>query len=106
MLCFPGDLMVKNLPDNPGDMGDVASILGLGRSPREGNGYPLQYSCLGNPMGKGTWRATVPRVTKSQTQLSNPTTKTTICYEEKKKITLNFLLACCLHILLLNIFKS
>ena len=76
--------MVKNLPDNAGDMGDGASILGLGGSPREGNGYPLQYSCLGNPMGRGTWRATVPRVTKSQTQLSNPTRETTNCYKEKK----------------------
>ena len=44
---------------------------GLGRSPGEGNGYPLQYSCLENSMDRGAWRATVQRVAKSQTQLSN-----------------------------------
>ena len=42
-------------------------ILGLGRSPGEGNGYPLRYSCLGNSMDRGAWWATVHRVTKSQT---------------------------------------
>ena len=42
------------------------SILGLGRSPGEGNGNPLQYSCLGNPMDRGVWRVTVHRVAKSQ----------------------------------------
>ena len=39
--------------------GDVSSILGSGRFPEEGNGHPLQYSCLGNPMDRGAWRATV-----------------------------------------------
>ena len=54
--------MVKvNLPANTGDVG---SIPRLGRSPGEGNGNPLQYSCLGNPMGRGTWQATVHEVTK------------------------------------------
>ena len=48
--------MVKNPPANAGDTG---SILGLGRSPGEGNGNPLQYSCLGNPTDTGAWRATV-----------------------------------------------
>ena len=47
--------MVKNLPTNEGDPG---LIPGLGRSPREGNGNPLQYFCLGNPMDRGTWQAT------------------------------------------------
>ena len=51
--------------------GDVGSIPGLGRLPGEENGNPLQYSCLGNPMDRGAWRATVHRVTKSQTQLSD-----------------------------------
>ena len=51
--------------------GDLSSIPGLGRSPGEGNGNPLQYSCLENPKDRGAWRATVHRVTKSQTQLSN-----------------------------------
>ena len=50
---------------------EPSSIPGLGRSPGEGNCNPLQYSCLGNPMDKGAWRATVHRVTKSQTQLSD-----------------------------------
>ena len=51
--------------------GDLGSILGLGRSPREGNGYPLQYSCLENSMDRGAWQATVHGVTKSWTLLSN-----------------------------------
>ena len=49
--------MVKNLPANAGDEGDMGSIPGLGRSPREGSGNLLQYSCLGNPMDRGTWWA-------------------------------------------------
>ena len=48
-LGFPGGLVVKNLPTNAGDMG---SIPGSGRFPGEGNGNPLQYSCLGNPMDR------------------------------------------------------
>ena len=60
--------MVKNLPANAGDMGLMP---GSGSSPGEGNGNLPQYSCLGNPMDRGTWRATVHEVTKSQTQLSN-----------------------------------
>ena len=46
-------------------------IPGLGRSPGEGNGNPLQYSCLGNPMDRGAWRATIHGVTKSQTRPSD-----------------------------------
>ena len=61
--------MVKNLPANAGDIGDVGSIPGLGRSLGGGNGNSLQYSCLGNPMDREAWRATVPRVANSQTQL-------------------------------------
>ena len=53
--------MVKNLPANAGD---VSSILGLGRSPGEGNGNPLQYTCLENPMDRRTWWATVHGVAK------------------------------------------
>ena len=59
--------MVKNLPANAGDAGDVGWILGLGRSPGGGHGNPLQYSCLQNPMDKGAWQVMVHRVTKSQT---------------------------------------
>ena len=69
--CFPGGAVVKNPPANAGDPGDVGSIPGLGRSPGEGNGNPLQSSCLGSPVGRGAWQATVHRVTKSRTQLSH-----------------------------------
>ena len=53
-----------------GDIGDAGSIPGSERSLGGGNGNPLQYSCLGNPVGRGTWRATVHGVTKSRTQLT------------------------------------
>ena len=53
--------MVKNLPANAGDMGWIP---GSGRSPGEGNGYPLQSSCLGNPMDREAWWATTHGVTK------------------------------------------
>ena len=59
---------VKNLPANAGDSG---SIPWSGRFPGEGNGHPLQYSCLGNPMDRGAGWATVHGVTKSQTRLSD-----------------------------------
>ena len=58
--------MVKNLPATAGAAGDMGSIPGSGRSPREGNGNPLQYSCLRNPMDRGAWWATVHEVAKSQ----------------------------------------
>jgi len=61
VLGSPGGSVVKNPPANARDMG---SIPGLGRSPGEGNGYPLQYSCLGNPTDREAWRATVHRVAK------------------------------------------
>ena len=51
--------MVKNPPANPGDLGDVGSIPGLGRSPGGGNGNALQYSCLEISMDSGAWLATV-----------------------------------------------
>ena len=53
------------------NVGDLGSIPGLGRSPGEGNGNPLQYSGLENPMDRGAWWATVYGVTKSRTQLSD-----------------------------------
>ena len=56
--------MVKNPPANEGDAGDTGSITGIGRFPGEGNGHPLQYSCLGNPMDRGIWWATIHRVVK------------------------------------------
>ena len=54
--------MVKNLPTNAGDARDAASIPGSGRSPGEGHGNPLPYSCLDNFMDRGAWLATVHRV--------------------------------------------
>ena len=56
--------MVKNRPDNTGDIRDMGSIPGLGRSSREGNGNPLQYSCFGNPVDRGAWQNTVLGVAK------------------------------------------
>ena len=53
------------------DAGDPGSIPGLGMSPGEGNGNPLQYSCLQNSMDRGTWQATIHGVKKSGTRLSN-----------------------------------
>ena len=63
-------LAVKNPPANAGDATDAGSIPGLGRSPEVGNGTPLQYSCLENPMNRGAWRATGHGVAKRWTQLS------------------------------------
>ena len=60
----PGGSVVKNLPVSAGDIGDLGSTPGSGRSPRERNGNPLQYSCLGNPMNRRAWWATVHGVIK------------------------------------------
>ena len=62
-------LGVKNPPANAGDIRDVSSIPGLGRSPGGGHGNPLQCSCLENPMARGAWWAAVHRVAKNQVQL-------------------------------------
>ena len=56
IMGFPGDSVVKNPPANAGDTG---MIPGPGRSPKEGNSNPLKYSCLGNPMDRGVWWATI-----------------------------------------------
>ena len=69
-------LVVKNLPANAGDVRVAGSIPGLGSSSGEGNGNPLQYACLENPMDGGAWRATVHRVTKSRTRLKQFSTHT------------------------------
>ena len=75
-----GTIKDRNGMDFPGgshgkvsayDAGDLGSIPGLGRFPGEGNGNPLPYSCLENPMDGGAWLATVHGVTKSQTRLSD-----------------------------------
>ena len=57
-------LAVKNTPANEADIRNSGSIPGLGRSSGEGNGNPIQYSCLGNPMDRGAWQAIVHGVTK------------------------------------------
>ena len=67
MLGFPGGSAVKNPPANAGDRG---SVPGSGISPGEGDGNPLQHTCLENPMDGGDWQATVCGVSKSRTQLS------------------------------------
>ena len=64
LMGFPSASMVKNPPANAED---VCSIPGLRRSPGEGNGNSLQYSCLENPMDRGAWQATVHAVAQSQT---------------------------------------
>ena len=67
-MGFPGGSDGKESTCNAGDLG---SISGLGRSPGEGNGYPLQYSCLENSTDRGAWWATVHGVEKSETRLSD-----------------------------------
>ena len=78
-LGFLGGSEVKVSARNAGDPG---SIPGSGRSPGEGNGNPLQYSCLDNPMDRGAWWATVHGVAKSRTRLSDFTSK-------PKKVAIN-----------------
>ena len=60
--------MIKNTPDKAGDIIDTGSTPRSGRSPGGGQGNPLQYSCLKNPMDRGTWWAIVYRVTKDMTE--------------------------------------
>ena len=66
-LGFPGGLVVKNLPPNSEDTEDMGSFPESERSPGEGNGNPLQYSCLGNPMDRGAWQAPLHGATASDT---------------------------------------
>ena len=72
-------LVVKHLPASAGNIRDMGSITGLGRSSGGGHDNPLQYSCLENPMDReGAWQATVHRVTKSWTRLKRLSTHTCI----------------------------
>ena len=64
-------MVLADPPANARDIRDPGLIPELGRPPGGGNGNPLHYSCLENPMDRGTWRTTVHRLAKSQTQLSN-----------------------------------
>ena len=86
MKGFPGGSDVKESACNAGDPG---LIPGLGRSPGEENGCPLQYSCLENPMDRGAWRATVHGVAKSQTQLID------WAFGEWSEVYMNLLLFSC-----------
>ena len=83
-LSFPGGSVVKNSLANAGDARDVGLIPVSGRSPGEGSGNPLQYSCLEHSMDREAWQATVFGVTKSWTQLGTHThththTHTCVC---------------------------
>ena len=78
---FPDGSMVKNPPFNAGDAWDSHSIPGSGRCPGEGNGNPLQYSYLGNPMDRGAWWTTVHGDTKSQIGLSTCTEPQSKCFD-------------------------
>ena len=84
---FPGDPDGKDSACNAGDLG---SIPGLGRSPGEGNGYPLQYSCLENSMDRGAWRVTALGVAKSRTRLSDFTFAFTSAGNPQRMVTLVF----------------
>ena len=70
-LSFSCGAVEKNLPANAGDARDNSSNFWIRSCPGEGNGNPLQYSCLENPMDGGAWQATVHGVAKSWTQLNN-----------------------------------
>ena len=74
-MGLPWWLSIKNLPANAGDMGSIPES---GRSPGEGNGHPLQYSCLGDPTDREALLATVHGVAKSQTQISYQITTTNV----------------------------
>ena len=75
-------LVVKNPPANAGDIKDLGSIPGSGRSPGGRNGNPLKYSCLENTMDRGAWGASVHRVAKSQTQLKQLSTHAPLLYSQ------------------------
>ena len=90
--------MVKNLPANAGDTGSISE---LGKSPGEGNGNPLEYSCLGNPMDRGTWQAVVHGLQESDMtyQLNNNECKYVYTIWETEHFNLVFLYTGCLFVL-------
>ena len=75
--------MIKNPPANAGDVGNTGLIPGLGRSPGGGDGNPLQYSCLENPLDRGVWLAIAHKVPKSWTQLKQLSMHTLMCAREE-----------------------
>ena len=77
--------MLKNLPTSAGDTRDAGSIPGSGRAPGEGNGNPLQYSCLENPIDREVWWATVHRIVKSRTRLKRLSMHTRLEYTRLRK---------------------
>ena len=78
MACFPGGSVVKNLPTNAGDVGSISES---GRPPEEGHGNALQFSYLGNPMGRGPWWAIVHGVAKvSHYLVAEQQKQTTSCH--------------------------
>ena len=102
-LGFPGGSEVKASACNVGDLG---SIPGSGRSPGEGNGNPLQYSCLENPMDGGAWRATVHGVAKSWTRLSDFTFTFTFCYLQFSIWIPGFFMCTCIRLINRQIERS
>ena len=74
---FPNDSAGKESTCNAGNTGDVGWFPEFERSPGGGNGHPLQYFCLGNPMERGAWQAIVYTLQKSQTRLNDQTTTNT-----------------------------
>ena len=75
-------LVVKNPPASAGDVRDTGSIPGSGRAPGGGNGYPLQYSCLENPMDRGAWQDTVHVITESEmTKYACRTARAYVCWK-------------------------
>ena len=95
---FPCGTVVKNPPANAEDSGGMGLIPGSGRFPGKGNGNPLQYSCLGNPMEREAWRATVHGVTKESdiAERLNKTTRNTKGSSDESKINPEvFRIYCC-----------
>ena len=99
-------LGVKNPPTNAGDVRDVCLIPGLGGAPGGGHGNPLQYSCLENPMDKGSWQATVHRVAESDMTEARQALILLRLVSIELVMPSNHLILCRPHLLLPSIFPS
>ena len=96
-------LVVKNLPANVGDIKDIGSVPGLGRSPGGGHGNLLQHSCLENPMDRRAWQATVHRISENLTRPKWLCTHTFIGSQTNGIKLFNILcyvLICCVNLLI------